>query len=365
MAPMIPKSYMNESIAVNPRPWCPLCCGAGVSIYVGLRDRLHGAPGLWGLMKCESCRCVWLDPTPLDAEIPRLYGPSYYTHGSEEPVTESTDRLRTRLKRAAFGAMLSTMGYANVSQKDIPDWMRRFALSSRFLREHVLYRIRWLEGPSRGRLLDVGCGAGDFLADMKTHGWDVVGIEPDRVAAENAIRSHNLEIHCSTLGRAGFSPASFDAITMSHVIEHLPDPVSTIKACGRLLRDGGRLVLITPNTASMARRIFGSSWYAWEVPRHLVLFDPLLLSSCVASAGLEVVHLRTGATMSRNIWKQSRLIRKYGVLDPEEPLGKGGAMQLESYVAWIFEHFLLKWKDLGEEIILVAKRPADTEGDYS
>lgn len=120
----------------------------------------------------------------------------------------------------------------------------------------------------KGRLLDIGCGVGDFLLQIKKLGWEVMGIEPSEQAANIA------------QSRLGFTPLiptdyeklpdqSFDVITMWHVLEHVDDLKSQTKELKRLLRPGGRLVIALPNYQSFDCQYYNDKWAAWDVPRHL------------------------------------------------------------------------------------------------
>jgi 2-polyprenyl-3-methyl-5-hydroxy-6-metoxy-1,4-benzoquinol methylase len=109
----------------------------------------------------------------------------------------------------------------------------------------------WLEASERGRLLDVGTGSGDFVAQMQELGWQAAGLDPDPVVVRAASSSLGRDIALGTLEEAAFAEGSFDTVTMSHVIEHLPDPIRTLVECRRVLKEGGRLVLLTPNIDSL------------------------------------------------------------------------------------------------------------------
>ena len=120
----------------------------------------------------------------------------------------------------------------------------------------------------KGRLLDIGCGVGDFLLQVKKLGWEVMGVEPSEQAANIA------------QSRLGFTPLkpidyeklpdqSFDVITMWHVLEHVDDLKSQTKELKRLLRPGGRLVIALPNYQSFDCQYYNDKWAAWDVPRHL------------------------------------------------------------------------------------------------
>jgi SAM-dependent methyltransferase len=154
-------------------------------------------------------------------------------------------------------------------------------------RWHAALTIRELPKPAgRPRLLDVGFGDASFLSRMQAAGWEVAGLELDPNAVE-AARSVGLEAAQGTLEDAAYEPGSFDAITLSHVIEHLHDPVAALATCSRLLRSGGVLWLATPNFDSPGHRRFRRDWFGLDPPRHLVLFNRDALERALARTGFE------------------------------------------------------------------------------
>src|SRR5262249_14623991 len=101
------------------------------------------------------------------------------------------------------------------------------------IREYMEGTVMWLKPTWRGRVLDVGCGNGELLTRLKNFGWEVAGMEPDPTAASLARMHFGIDVR----GRMeDFEDASFDVITLSHVIEHLPSPLATLARCLRLLR---------------------------------------------------------------------------------------------------------------------------------
>ena len=126
--------------------------------------------------------------------------------------------------------------------------------------------------PAKARLLDVGCGNGAFLAHMRRLGWEVHGLEPDPDACAAAAAA-GIDVSVGTLADVTWPEATFQAVTMSTVLEHLPDPRATLQACRRLLAPGGMLHIVTPNTEALGAERFGAHWRGLEAPRHLVLFN--------------------------------------------------------------------------------------------
>jgi len=136
----------------------------------------------------------------------------------------------------------------------------------------------------RRALLDVGCGNGEFMAQMKTLGWRVRGIEPDPVAAA-AARNAGLDVQQGFFTEASAVEGEFDAVTLSHVIEHLHFPSEMLRLCYRYLRPGGVVWIGTPNIDALGHERFGPAWQGLDPPRHLILFNVAILTGLLRDAG--------------------------------------------------------------------------------
>ena len=126
-------------------------------------------------------------------------------------------------------------------------------------------RMRQLRGLPIGRLLDMGSGRGRFLGAAKAVGWAVVGIELDQawlelLAGDSASRSSSGDAVSPSVG------GTFDAITMWHVLEHLPDPRAALDRAAALLRPGGTLIVSVPNNDSLQARLGGMPGCTWTSP---------------------------------------------------------------------------------------------------
>ena len=153
-------------------------------------------------------------------------------------------------------------------------------------------RYRWLPHPSQtqtARLLDIGCGNGDFLALAKEAGWNVFGCDPDPSARSIASQS-GAEIRAGGAEAWLESAGSFDAVTMSHVLEHVPDPVTTLQEVHALLRPGGFLYLELPNIEAIGHEFYGQFWRGLEVPRHLSLPSRRLLHLQLHQIGFREIN---------------------------------------------------------------------------
>lgn len=267
------------------RPCCPVCEGPGDVRYSGLRDGLFGAPGAWTMRACRDpgCGSLWLDPCPSPEDIGRAYE-TYYTHATRAPWIE-------RLSIDVWGllAQVSLAGHYRRAVGVVPAELGRVlapvidAVPTVAL--HLALLLRHLPPPSAGMaLLDVGCGDGLALQVLARVGWNVQGqdVDPKAVAAAAA---RGLRVSRGPLGDCGFADESFDAVTSSHVLEHVHEPLPFLREIHRLLAPGGTLVAVTPNVHSANHARFGAAWRGLEPPRHLVLFSPGGLAAVAAHAG--------------------------------------------------------------------------------
>jgi SAM-dependent methyltransferase len=269
---------------------CPVCASPARSVlYDGLVDRTYRrAPGRWRLIRCEACGSAYLDPRPSDRTLPLAYR-DYY-EAPQRPVRPADGgRGWRRLRRALRNGYLnSRYGY----RLEPASAFGAFVVS--LLPEHRRKAdeyVRHLDRPSPGaRLLDVGCGEGDFLAAMQGLGWSVMGIEPSEGGAAIA-RRKGVPVEQTTLARASLADESFDAVTIRLVFEALADPSHALDVCRRALKPGGTLWLASPSLDSEAHRMFGPDWIFLDPPRHAVLYTPASLTGLLGRSGFEIDRL--------------------------------------------------------------------------
>ncbi len=335
---------------------CRLCGAVGDILYAGLSDRLLGTPGVWDLRQCpkRDCALIWLDPAPVEEDLLEAYAaPAHYTH---EPADASQD---------IYGRILD--GYMRIwvaSQTGSrPLWYRLMASSGVKLfaavhpggRAELDYAAAHLPVPVSGsRVLDVGCGGGKLLARLRIIGWNVEGIDLDPGAVETA-RAAGFDVRLGSLADQQYDNESFDAIVMSHVIEHVPNPVELLTECRRVLKVGGSLVVLTPNSRALGRQRFGGDWFALDPPRHLMLFNRGNLRRAVESADLTPTVVKTSAREARLIWSISRRLASH------QGPGVSTGVDLKAEVRGIPDQIRQRLRlrtnpDSGEEIVLVARR---------
>ncbi|HSJ56543.1 MAG TPA: class I SAM-dependent methyltransferase, partial [Anaerolineae bacterium] len=219
-------------------------------------DRLHGQPGHFRVVRCRRCGLIYLNPRPTPSAIGRYYPDDY------RPYIAPVRAARKRVTR----------------------WDARYGLYKR-LRVVSAHQ-------ATGRLLDVGCATGDFLAFAQESGWETHGVELVEPAAAYCRDVLGLHVVTGDLLDAAYPDAHFDAITLWNVFEHLYDPAATLQELRRIVKPGGWLVMAVPNPDSLDARLFGPAWAGYDVPRHLYTFPTPVLHDLLAREGFEVVDRR-------------------------------------------------------------------------
>jgi len=341
-----------STIEIERQTSCPLCGTAGDVLHKDLRDQLFGAPGAWGVSSCRSCGALWLDPRPTRASIGEAYR-TYFTHAGRSGAAALYDGAIRRLARER-AAMVYGFG------RPTPGLALLCSLATRLhagLIDQADLLIRHLPASaleSGARLLDVGCGHGEALGFLVSLGWRATGVEIDPLAV-SAARARGLDVIEGEIGSAGFADESFDAVTSSHVIEHVHDPRAFLAESRRVLKNGGTLVAVTPNARSELRGRHGRHWLELDPPRHLVLFNADNLARLAIEVGLRDVSVKRTARLASFVH-----IASAGIA------AKGG-YQLGGWSGWrlwleakILEARMIR--DLkrghaeGEELVLIARK---------
>lgn len=282
------RNKLDISIRTNPSPNCPMCDSVGEQLYPNVRDRLFGAPGEWSISRCPNTDCglLWLDPCPLEDDIYKAYA-TYYTHSPTSGVRSLHSNFMSTMLRLLVNAVTSLSGLGK----------ERRNVTNMHLNEL-----------SPGRLLEIGCGDGEFLDRMKGFGWRVEGVDFDVKAACAAKEKFGIEVKVGRLEDMHYPEGSFDAVTLRHVIEHVFDPIATMREVCRILKPGGTVVVLTPNADSLGLRTFGTNWRGLEPPRHVQLFTPRTLNSVARKAGLETIRAYSTAVHAWVILSASMLL---------------------------------------------------------
>jgi len=272
---------------------CPVCSDSERTLFLDdlVDDVFHAARGRWTSYRCETCTNVYLDPRPNAETIGDAYA-TYYTHETtvDSSAQDRPSLLKNIYKRAGGlyvqGRFQRSSLFARLLSAVIGGLLPPLAARESF-------KHRWLPRARPGaRLLDIGCGNGKFLSVARQDGWSVSGIDLD----ERALAVARAEGHSVQQGTVADLSAehfgAYDAVTISHVIEHVPDPLADIRQAFRLLRPGGFLYLETPNIDALGAQEFGARWRGMEAPRHFILFTRSGLQALIARAGFERISFK-------------------------------------------------------------------------
>lgn len=244
---------------------CPLCGGTEFELRrQGCRDRLYWQPGSFDISRCKGCGILVTTPWPRSDEATTYYPRDYVSFVVPNRPRSGLARALRSLVRAPY-----VLRYGPVDRTPSP--------------------------ARQGELvLDIGCGSGAYLQQMQKRGWDVYGIEPSEAAATAAAAALGIRsdrIFVGPAEQADWPANSFHLVTLSHVLEHLPDPQQTLIDIHRWLRPGGRVRIWVPNVESAESRVFGKLWFGLDVPRHLVHYSPTTVRRLLEGSGFEVERI--------------------------------------------------------------------------
>lgn len=264
---------------------------------VTLSDDRYGYPGSFPLLQCGQCGHAFLQAAFSPAQLGELYS-KYYPRASFD-----TSSHRPAVQHGGFAAWLDGKKSA---------------------------AFRWV--PESVRVLDIGCGFGESLGYYKARGCDAWGVEADenirRVAEE-----YGYKVHVGLFDPSLFEPNSFDYVTMSQVIEHVTDPMATLKGVSTVLKPGGTAILSTPNAAGLGSRLFGRRWINWHAPYHLQFFSVNSMREAATKAGLVLQETRT-ITSSEWLYYQWLHLTTYPKVGEISPCwAPGGKRSLPQKVA--------------------------------
>lgn len=213
-------------------------------------------------MQCRACGLVYLNPRPAMREFSRIYPSSYHAFDFSEENFGFVYKIRRRLEA------------------------RRL--------------LSWCDGLSEdARIVDVGCGDGfhlRLLREFGREGWQLEGVDSSARAVESAARA-GLKIHEGSVEQLMLPAESFDLALLIQTIEHVADPPGVLGAVRRILKPGGKVVIVTDNTASLDFRMFRRRhWGGYHFPRHWNLFNPATLRALAGKVNLEVESLTTAVS---------------------------------------------------------------------
>ncbi len=199
-----------------------------------------------------------------------------------------------------------------IIREDSTKFVKEYLEEARFYNEYfnaMIETIRRYKNPKY--LLDVGCGIGLFLQKIKVIGWKAVGVDMSKAAVGYA-RAHGLEVYLGKIEEITFKPGTFDVITLFQTIEHIKDPLKTLKKIYSLLLKGGMLLITTPSEESLMARVLGKYWFGYRNIEHLYFFNKQSLASMQKKVGFKkiMIHTEFGRILSVP-WVLTRIFEYY------------------------------------------------------
>lgn len=229
---------------------CPVCQGTKFTEYLTCKDQTVSKSN-FNIVQCETCSFLATSPRPTDSELGNYYlSEAYISH---------TNQTKTLFDKV-------------------------YQISR-------LYTLKWklniLNKYTQGKnLLDVGCGTGAFLEYSNKKGWNVSGVEPSKVAKEriNLLLKDRVKSELQHVEQN-----DFNAITLWHVLEHLPNLNEALNQISNKLHSTGTIFIAVPNPESPDAKHYQEHWAAYDVPRHLWHFTKRTMEHLLAQHRLEII----------------------------------------------------------------------------
>jgi 2-polyprenyl-3-methyl-5-hydroxy-6-metoxy-1,4-benzoquinol methylase len=237
--------------------FCPVCNSAEIKNVLQVKDYTVSAES-FAIAECSSCSFRFTQDMPdADSIAPYYKSEEYISH------TNTATGLINRLYH--------------------------------FVRTRTIVQKRKLieksTGIKTGKLLDIGSGTGAFLSEMKQHGWETTGLEPDADARAVAKKVYNVEL-ADTAQLYQLPADHFDTITLWHVLEHVHDLSKYVEQIKTVLHPNGKLFIAVPNYTAMDAAVYKEYWAAYDVPRHLYHFSPQSMEMLMEKHGLKVLQYK-------------------------------------------------------------------------
>jgi len=234
---------------------CPLCKSG---LFLNTKNIIDHAVSKESFIicKCTTCHILFTNPRPTSNHISRYYDfPEYYSHN--DSLKGLTQLIYQLIRKITINQKIKLLNNLN---------------------------------PKKGKLLDFGCGTGEFIYQAKKKGWTVTGIEPNQKARQQA----KAKLDHGIYENLGFLKKDdrFDIITLFHVIEHIHDLRTVMKKLISHLKSSAYIIIAIPNPDSFDANIYKEDWAGWDIPRHLYHFGTESIKSFQDNFDLEIIDQR-------------------------------------------------------------------------
>jgi len=310
-------------------PQCPICGNVSALRFAGVPDYQYSASYSADFFRCGHCSHLFVYPAISDELVATFYA-EYHTH---TPISR---------KRFAIIMIYAIETFFSVGV---------FRPSTRNSSVNALSEM------PPGRLLDVGCGSGEFVKQMRDLGWDAVdGIDSDPKAVEACKTANIPNIHNARMSEIR---GPYKYLVLNHVIEHFSDPKVFMGDMLRLLENGGVVLVKTPNSLSLMSRIFGRYWRGIESPRHMNVFSIASLDALFRSYSFKRSSITTTNSLLFPVFYES-LIAASRMKSRNKILLKLIAGLLFPFVVFVSMSLQILRGTLGDEIVGVFVKSENT-----
>jgi 2-polyprenyl-3-methyl-5-hydroxy-6-metoxy-1,4-benzoquinol methylase len=235
---------------------CPIC-GANTRFSRKVRDDRYGYPGQYDLLECENCRHRFIEGEFTPAMLQDMYS-NYYPRS-----TYDIETYTPYVKKNKFTGWLD-------GEMQAP--------------------FMWIAPGTN--VLDVGCGFGQSLGYLQAKQCNAYGVEADENIRRVA-EKFGYKVHVGLFDPSLYENDFFDFVTLGQVIEHVTNPLETMRGIASVLKPGGIVVLSTPNADGWGARLFGKFWVSWHAPYHLHFFTRESMQKVADDAGLELCSIKS------------------------------------------------------------------------
>jgi len=252
---------------------CNLCGNKKSVPYVRVQNVTNLNIKYWQVVKCPNCGLLYTNPRLSIEDVTRLYQAEYNTPRN-------------------------------------PKLFQRLILS---IKKWKVYFFRRIDGKKGDAVLDVGCGDGYFLIACKSKGYQVMGLDLDEQFSKEIGKKYNIKVLAGQLSTTLLESASFDHITMHHMLEHSYDPMEDLKTAHRLLKRNGKLYIEVPNMNNIEVKVkqLRNMPFHWSLPFHTYHFNKETITAYLSKAGFKILSV-SYPIFSPNVFSRSiiHLIKK-------------------------------------------------------
>lgn len=229
---------------------CPICQNDKLVNKMVCEDKAVSGESFM-LVECRNCGTKITSPRPIEEKIK-----NYYTSKNYVSHTNKANNIINTLYKIV----------RNYTIKQKVNLINKFS--------------------SKGKILDVGCGTGEFLKACLKAGWEITGVEPNENAWKNSVMNTDNNFYKDVL--LVKNKQSYDVITLWHVLEHLYNPNEIIKKLKSLLKEEGVIIIAVPNYESYDAMYYKENWAAYDVPRHLYHFSTSSIKTLTKNNNLKL-----------------------------------------------------------------------------